>query len=702
MDDRERKPYVSRIVGLGIVVVLVFSILGYNLWNLQIAQGSYFSAKAQGNSMKVVKVPTTRGDIIDKTGKLLVTSVPEFVVYLDWLDLQQANSTNWKDVVRRLASTIKPYWPNPNQSVDSITEDILANIQNHQWERYRPVTILDKAPKELQASIAEHQEELPGVSVEAIPVRSYPQKALAGQVLGYVQQIGSAEIDRFNKNDDAKKAGFTYAQGDMIGKIGVENSYDFWLRGTEGVQQVEVDNSARPIAKTVINPPQAGKTVQLTIDADLQKAVEDSLDEVIANIQKTNPKAHSGAAVVMDVKTGKILAMVSRPAMDPNELTGSISQAVSDKYFTNDIAPAAAFNRALSATYAPGSIFKMVIAMAALKHKLMTPTEQIDDKITSLGSKEAQISGFKEWGGNNFGLVNLYKGLAKSSDIYFEVMGRRVFEAYPEAIKEVSNEFGLGVDSGIDLPNEAKGNAASPEWRKTVNGPSYQKARDKSLAEIESNYAPKLASAPDAKAKQTLQAAKTSAINKVNADYEWNVYSYVNWTVATSYNNSIGQGDSAYTPLQLASYTATIANAGQHFQPYVVDKLLDPVTGKTFQETQPKVLNTVSISPAILENVKQGMRAVVSGKGKEAGTGQYIFADLPEFSGGAKTGTAQQGNVGTDLEKVYNGTFVAFAPYDKPEIAFAGVVEFGSGGGATAGYVAKAVFMKYFGWKAAN
>jgi len=702
MDDRERKPYVHRLLGLGIVVVLVFLILGYNLWHLQITQGAYYTAKAQGNVMQIVKVPSTRGDIVDKNGKQLVTSVPEFVLNLDWLDLQQSKVSNWKDVVRRLAGFIQPKWPNPNQSIESITTDILVNIQNHQWERYRPVTILDNVPPDLQAIIAEHQDELQGVSVDAIPVRSYPQTTVAGQVLGYVREIGDTEIAPFNQNPNAQKAGFTYAQGDLVGKMGVEKSYDFWLRGKEGVQQVEVDNNARPISKQMIQVPEAGKTVQLTIDADLQKVVEDSMDEIIANIQKSNPNAHAGAAVVIDVNTGKILAMVSRPSMNPNELTGSFSQTVSDKYFSNKIAPAAAFNRALSATYAPGSVFKMVTGMAALKLKLTTPYELIDDQMSSLGNKDSQISGFPEWGGNYFGEVNLYKGLAKSSDIYFEVIGRRVFEAQPEAIKQIANEFGLGVESGVDIPNEEIGNAPSPEWRKTINGAKYAKAHDKELAAIESNYAPKLASAPDAKAKQKLQTAKDSEINKANEAYNLNVYSYVDWHVSTSYNNAIGQGDSAYSPLQLANYTATIVNGGKHFQPYVVDKLLDPITGKTFSETQPKLLNTVSVSPTILDQVKQGMRAVVTGSGSNAGTAQFIFADLPEFSGGAKTGTAQKGNVNTSLEDVYNGMFVAFAPYDHPQIAFAGVVEYGSHGGETAGLVAKAAFMKYFDWKSTN
>gem|GEM_PF-219676 len=703
MDDRERKPYIHRLIGLGIVVVLVFSILGYTLWHLQIAQGSYFAAKAQGNVMKLVKLPATRGDIVDRNGKLLVTSVPEFVLNLDWLDLQQSNSSNWKDVVRRLAGFIKPYWPNQKQTVDSITEDILVNIQNHQWERYRPVQILDNVPQVLQASIAEHQEELPGVTVEAIPVRSYPQKVLAGQVLGYVQQIAPSEISRFNETADAKKASFTYAQGDMVGKIGIENSYDFWLRGVEGVQQVEVDNSARPVSKKVISASQAGKTVQLTIDAGLQKALEDSMDSVIANIRKTNPKAGAGAAVVIDVNTGKILAMVSRPGMDPNELTGTITQAVSDKYFTNNTAPSAAFNRALSAAYAPGSVFKMITAMSALKLQLMTPDEQIVDQMPSLGNLNAQSQGFPEWGGHDFGLVNLYKGLAMSSDIYFEVMGRRVFDAQPETIKQIANEFGLGVKSGIDLPNEAVGMAPSAATKKAYLSPIYDSqdtAHVKKLATIENNYASKLANTPDAITKKKLQTAKDSEINGANAAYQKIVdkRETLSWKPFDSYNNAIGQGDNTYTPLQLANYAATIVNGGKHFRPYVVDKLLDPVTGKTFQQYKPDILNPVSVSPDILDQVKQGMRAVVTGNG----TAQFIFADLPQFTGGAKTGTAQQGNVHSALENVFNGMFVAFAPYDHPKIAFAGVVEYGNHGGDTAGEVAHAAFMKYFGWKSSN
>ena len=700
MDERDRKPYVYRLWGLNIAVVLIITILGVNIWSLQISQGSYYAAKAEGNFTKLVKVPPTRGDIVDKNGKILVTSVPEFALNLNWLDLQQSKTSDWKEVVKRLAGYIKPYWPNPNQSVESITEDILVYTQNHQWERYRPVRILNNVPQELQAIIAEHQNELPGVSVDAIPLRSYPQKILAGQLLGYVREIGDKEIAEFNQNADAQKADFEYAQGDMIGKMGVEKSYDFWLRGKEGIQQVEVDNRARPVSKQLIQTPEPGKTVQLTIDADLQKVVEESLDQVIANVQKnTNPNAKSGAAVVMDVNTGKILAMTSRPGMDPNDLTGIISDAMFDKYYTNEIAPAASLDRALSGLYPPASTFKMVTAMAALQLKLTTPDEQIEDKKTSLGNLAAQQQGTSEWGGNDFGSVNLSRALAKSSNIYFQVMGRRVFDSNSEIVRQIAYEFGLGVESGVDLPGEAKGIAPSAEWKKAYFGPTYVKARDKKLAIIEAEYATKLEQTTDALSRQKLQRKRDAEKNAVEVEYKQKVYENVDWKVYDSFNNSIGQGYNSYTPLQLANYTATLVNGGKRYSPYVVDKLLDPITGEVTQQYHPKVINTVTISPAILAAVKQGMRAVVTGEGDDAGTASEIFTDLPEFSGGAKTGTAQLGNVNTTLGKTYNGVFVAFAPYDNPQIAFAGVVEFGESGGSTAGYVAKAAFMKYFGWK---
>ena len=696
MEEQQRKSYIHRFWGLSAAVIVVFVILGANLWHLQISQGAYYSAMATGNSRQLVTTPATRGDIEDKNGMLLATSEPKFALTLDWMDLQEAENYDWKEVVGRLAEYVQPYWPNQAESVESITEDILWMIQNQQWERYRPVTILNDVPPELQAVIAEHQEELPGVSVDPVPVRSYPQGELAGQVLGFVQEINEQELDQFNNSPEALAAEFEYEQGDLVGKMGVEKSYDYWLRGSEGLVQVEVDNNARPISKQVLSPAKPGNTVQLTIDGELQRVVEDELDRVIADVQKKHPDASGGAAVVIDVNTGEILAMASRPAMNPNELIGPISEQTAEKYFRSE--DAAGFNRALSGTYPPGSTFKMITGMAALETGNTTPDEKIPDKMSSLGSASAQSQGVAEWDPRGFGMVDIYRALAKSSNIYFQVMGRRVFESDPEYIRQVANEFGLGVESGVDLPGEAKGIAPSPEWKKAYFSPYYRDQRDKKMAELAAEYDPKIAAAKDEESRQKLIKQKESEEREVEAWYQQALRENVDWKLYDSFNNSIGQGYNSYTPLQLANYVATIVNGGKHMRPHVVDKIVDPVTGEVVKDNQPEVLNTVSISPENLEVVKKGMSEVTSGEG----TANWLFRDVPEFSGGGKTGTAQIGSKKTAYEDLYNGMFVAFAPYDNPEIAFAGVVEYGGHGGDTAGYVAKEAFMQYFGWKSTN
>jgi penicillin-binding protein 2 len=691
VEENERKPYSRRLWGLSMVVLLIFAILGFNLWHLQIVQASYYKTKAQGNVMQIVPISPTRGDIKDRNGKLLVTSVPQFALMIDWMDLQNSKNTDWKEVIRRLAGYIKPYWPNQAQSVESITEDILVMTQNHQWERYRPVTVMNNVPDPLKAVIAEHQEELPGVSVEALSVRDYPKATLAGHILGYVREISSEEeIERFNQNPLAQKDGFAYSQGDLVGKMGVEKSYDYWLRGKEGIQQVEVDNNARPIEKNVIRPAEPGKTLQLTIDSELQETVEKTLDDVFREVvHPEHPESNAGAAVVIEVKTGKILAMTSRPFMNPNDLTGIISEDIAKKYFTD--VDAASFDRALSGTYAPGSTFKMITGMAGLQSGVITPYDQFNssNKIATLG-----VNGIEEWLPGGFGLVNLNRALANSSNIYFQAVGQRVFAKNTELVKQIANEFGLGVFSGVDLPGESKGNAPSAEWKASF-GSYYEKIKNDALAAIETEYAQKLSGVSDQKEKQKLLQQKENAKNKVMLQYTDNRYNYVDWQYFDTFNTSIGQGSNLYTPLQLANYVATIVNGGKRMQPYVVDKILDPVTGEVVFENKPTVKNNVSISPENIAYIKEAMSKVTSGEG----TANWLFAQLPQFSGGGKTGTAQTGSKGTAKENIFNGVFVAFAPYDDPQIAFAGIVESGGHGGETAGLVARAAFMKYFGWE---
>jgi len=687
-----RKESQKRLTGLGIAVIIIFLILGFNLWRLQIANASHYAELAASNVLKTVSTPAVRGPIVDTNQVVMAQSVPKFALVLDWADLQRVNK-DLIDVVTNLAGYIKPYWHYPNQSIELITEDILVMVQNQQRNNYDPVTILVDIAPELQAIIAEHSNELPGVSIEAIAVREYPQKTVLGQVLGYVREVSGTELEQFNQQAEDTDDPYRYEPGDLVGKDGIEKSYDKWLRGDHGLERIGIDSNARPIDKEVIQDAQPGNTVQLTVDSELQIVVENTLDEVIRNIQKTEPLAQAGAAVVIEVNTGKILAMASRPFMDPNELIGIISDETAERYFRTE--DAASFNRALSGVYPPGSTFKMITGMSALEAGVVTTNDYFNDSMSSLGPYEVQRQGIAEWGGNHFGMVNLYRGLAKSSNIYFQIVGRRVFEKEPELIKKIANEFGLAVPSGIDIPGEGVGVAPSPDWKRDYFKPYWDKLREDSLKEIEDKYEKLLADVTDESKRTGILREKNREISNVELDYKQKVDFYVNWRLFDSFNNSIGQGYNSYTLVQLANAVATMVNGGKLYKPYLVDKIYDTLTGEVIHENVPEVRNEVSVSPETLEIIKKAMSGVTGGEG----TANWLFWDVPQFSGGGKTGTAQIGSKNTAKGQFYNGMFVAFAPYDNPQIAYAGVVEFGGHGGETAGRVAKEAFIHYFNWK---
>ncbi|MDR1961807.1 MAG: penicillin-binding protein 2 [Gracilibacteraceae bacterium] len=687
MEKRNRRRFQIRLFALGVFIVLCFFVLGVNLWRLQIADAEYYAEMAQGNVIKNVTTAPVRGEIIDARGTVLTRSEPVFAVVLDWTDLQNVNK-NWREVVGSLAEYIKPYWPYPNQSVELIAEDILVMIQNQQRQNYQSAVILEDIPLELRAILAEHGNELPGVNVTALPERVYPQGTRLGQVLGYVREISEEEIRQFNEAEDD----YEYRQGDFVGKMGVEKSYDTWLRGERGLERVSIDGSGRPIRKETLIEARPGYTVQLTVDLELQKTLEDSLDRVVAEIQKKNPKAQAGAAVVLDVNTGGILAMASRPYMDPNDLIGDISEETARSYFSSE--DAASFNRALTGLYPPGSTFKMLTGMAGLKTGVVTEDTYFNDTIYSLGPAGIVAQGVPEWGGNNFGRVNIYSGLAHSSNIYFQIVGRRAVEKEPEIMRELCLEFGLGTLSGVDLPGEAEGVAPSPSWKSEYFKPYYDKQHAENVRAIEEKYAALLEEADGPQEKSDIEYQRADDLRRAEQLYESQIDFNVNWRPADSFYNAIGQSYNSYSILQLANYVATIVNGGYRYRPHVVDRILDPFTDEVVWSHEPEVLNRVSVSPEILAIIKGGMAGVT----RPGGTAGGLFADMPQFSGGGKTGTAQQGSKDTAFGKTYNGVFVAFAPYDEPQIAFASVIEFGDSGGGTSGLVAKDVFRQYFGW----
>ncbi len=693
MEEKERSSLKVKLFMLGIAILLVFSVLVSRLWNLQIAKGSEYVAEAKGNTFRYVSIPAPRGDIVDDKGRILATSLPQFAITLDWLDLQSAKGMDPKQVVKTLAGYVQHYWGNGKENVDMVAEDIMSKVQMHQFQRYEPVVLMENIPLQLRAVLAEHQQELPGISVEPRPFRYYPMQTVAGHILGYVREVTSNELKGFQ--DRAVQAGLssdTYQPGDLVGQMGVENSYDLYLRGQDGVQLMEVDNQARPVDRLTRQDPVVGKTVQLTVDADLQKVVSDQMDSVINDLQKNEgqAKAGEGSAVIIDVKTGKVLAMVSKPAMNPNDLTGNIPDTVYQRYFGTQPGgiPGAAWDRAFQSAYAPGSTFKMITAMAALQDGKVGPFETIYDGPSSLSHPNA---GAGEWYSGSKGYVNLFMGLAWSINYYFETLGQRVMEANPERLAQVAREFGMGRVSGIDIPGESSGTAPSAAWKMQLNGPRLEKARDMDLQKLQQQTDAKLAQATSDSQRKQIQSWAAGQKQQILAQFALDYKYEAQWQWYDTYNTSIGQGDNKYSALQLANYVATIVNGGHHMKPYLVDKVTDPNTGKVVLQNNPSALNQVDISPQNLEYVKEAMRQVVV-----AGTATGVFNNIPGFTGGAKTGTAQLGSKGTVGAEEYNGVFVAFTPYDNPQIAFAAVVGYGIHGNSSGGQVADAAFLQYY------
>lgn len=655
------------------IIVGLMSLLVIKLAFVQFVQNEKYVTKAQENSVRMVTLRAPRGEIYDRNGKILANNRPVYTVSLTYLQL-----TDQEKVIRRLVELMNPRYP-------EITEDYINQlIEDQKYRLFEPITVMRDVDWEMVVKLEEHGAELPGVEVSVEPLRYYPEKSLAGHLLGYVHPIYNRE--ELENNYDPLK----YRVGDLVGKGGLEKVYEEYLRGTDGARRVEVDARGRPIRELVTLERKAGNNLQLTLDRDLQRVMELAMDEVLAQLQKTRPKAKAASAVLIDVKTGGILAMASRPSMDPNDFTGRMDEETLNYYFPqgnyDPMNPGAAINRAIQALYPPGSTFKPITGMAALESGRIDPG---NDRVRCTGAYWIKPH-IRCWGVH--GTVNYYQGMATSCNVFFQEAGRR---AGVNEMARVAREFGLGSKTGIDLPYEKSGLVPDPSWKKEVNSVIIDRRYEKKREETAKKYDALIAAAATEDEKKKLRAEKEKALNKIEAQYRIDYKFETTWQQFDTFNMSIGQGSNNYTVIQLANYVATLANGGYRYQPYLVQKVISP-SGEVIKEFKPELIEKVDLKPETLAITREAMHYVVL----PGGTGYSIFRNLPpEISGGAKTGTAQTGRAADNKNQDFHGVFIAFAPYDDPEIAFAGVVEYGYHGSSSAGLVAKAVFEHYFGVK---
>lgn len=419
----ENDEYGGRIKVLGYLSLLVIAVLIGRAGYLQLYDGDHYADLAEGNRIRIVPAMAPRGTFFDRNGELLVQNRPGFTVSLLPLTAPIAD-----DVIYRLADLIKVP-----------VEEINEKIENHSG--FDPIRIKTDVTPDIVTIIEEQKSSYPGVVIEVQPIRDYMNKEEAAHTYGYVSEINDVELE------EKKKDG--YKSGDIIGKFGLEKIYDKELRGENGGQQVEVDVSGKPVQIIGRKPPIPGCDLYLTIDKKLQTAAEKAVDEQLKLIH-----ANAAAVVALNPQTGEVLALVSRPAFNPNLFARGISSKDWNALNSNPYHPMD--NKAITGEYPPGSTFKIVTGTAALTEGVVSPDELIMDSghhwIIPKGNAE----------GEALGLINFKQAMAHSDNVYFYEMGNRLGI---DRLEKYARMFGLGARTGIDLPYEADGLVANRRYK---------------------------------------------------------------------------------------------------------------------------------------------------------------------------------------------------------------------------------------------
>ena len=661
--------------GYLVFIVITFLILIGRLFQIQVINGANYQTQSSNNTLRLIDIPAKRGDITDRNNEPLAVSRPMASIAIDI----NFTEDDYEKTIYNLHELLKPLGFNEEKirkkikDKDAIGAYGLIEIAKVPYDQGDGMQIISK--------IYERAAILPAAKVQIIPTRYYPQESVLGVTLGYVGAINQEEYEK-NKS--------IYKQTDSIGKIGLEKSLEQFkkertdlrgLYGIKGTQEVEVDMEGKTIkTKGEIIPSKSGDNFQLTIDLRLQKALEIALDKQIKVSQDLNPKAGSGAAVIMDVNTGEILAIASKPYFNPNDFINGLSEDKVDYYIRSLQTPMV--NKALNTPYPPGSTFKMTTALAGLTYGNLTPNSQF----TCTG---------KFWEPpyipctDAHGTINLETTLKVSCNVYFQAVSQQIGV---DNISKTAKQLGLGVDTGFtDIPGVSKGFLPTPDSKsyyekeylecvkKNLNGVTADKIvainQNNNLNEVEKR-----------KQIEVIEAERNETINAVKSNYEWSK----SWHPYDTYNLSIGQGMNNYSILQLSQYISTIANGGTRYKPILVKKAVTHA-GKVAYEAQPIVLNKLEVAKSDLDSVKTGMRQVA----QFGGTAGLVFSNY-SIPIAAKTGTAETGRVTDNSKTDYHGVFVAFAPYDNPQIAIAVIIEYGKGDSNSAAWVAKEVFDAYF------
>src|SRR2546427_6723173 len=564
----DRRKVTIRLAVVQYIVVVTFSVLAVSFWVLQVVQHAKYEEMAENNHQRTLALRAPRGLVFDRNGHVLVENRHSYSISIVREHTKDLNRT-----VRLLAAVLR------------MDEGAVRDIVNrHRREpTYRPITIVQDATLAQVAAVTARRLdfELPDVVVEQVPTRRYPE-TLAAHLFGYVGEVSDAQV----AVDDGLKS------GDIVGQSGIEKWYNTMLMGEDGARRVVVNSVGREIRTLEEDQPTEGKRLQLTIDYDVQKAVEDGFKTAGFN----------GAAVVLDPATGEVLAYTSVPAYDPNAFASGVDRATWASLTNDDQRPLN--DRAIQGRYSPGSTFKMAVGLAALEEGVITP----DFHVYCQGHATFYGRSFACHKKEGHGSVDFRHAIEQSCDVYFYTVGNMVGI---DKINKWATALGLGVKSGIDLPNEVQGLVPSTEWKR-------ERMHEK-------------------------------------------------WYAGETISVAIGQGQVSVTPVSMAVYAATLANGGTRMTPRLLKAVDDGNGWKPVPPPPPQ--SKMDVDPQNLQAIRDGLWMVVNA----GGTGGRARIKDHDVSG--KTGTAQvisnQGRSAArkNVDLRDNGWFVFFAPRDNPKIA---------------------------------
>ena len=564
-------------------------------------------------------------------------------------------------------------------------------LSQNRYKAFEPVEIANNINEKTRAEIEENRVFLPGVEVVIKPVRVYPMDSLACHVLGYMTRIGD-EIEKLKDKG--------YQPNAMIGKSGLENSMESYLKGTNGEKQVEVDVKGNLIDTIGDVAPVPGDTVFLTLDSELQRVATEALSKSMEDIRKGNPtlgiqaypNAHTGSVVAMEINTGKILAMVSLPQYDPNMFSNGIStvdwkslQPQGKSIYT----PKPLVNIAISSPQSPGSTMKMATAIAGLQSGAITPKSIINDVglYTAIPGVTPSCLDWKLFH-RAHGPLDVTGAIKYSCNYFFFETGRRMGGA---KFEEYAKKLGFGSYTGIELPNEYKGRIEGPESKKAFYKAYLKSYLRNGLKVTNEKYVEEIVGWLDKNDGGRSIRARLKEMGYGEAKTADKIMRFVSeskWMPGNVLNAVIGQGMDSVTSLQMASYIATLVNGGVRYKPYIVEKVIG-YDGAVKLNKGPEVTEKFNMRKEYTEAIKKGMFGATNEQG---GTATRLMGGSKIVIGG-KTGTAEAGKFRPDPVKKpsyyqsydAHGWFVAFAPYDNPKIAICiNVLEGGHGSYAAA------------------